>query len=197
MFCAFDQVTWLVFQAVLAPLALPCSLSPAAHSRLLPFPPWPRGMTPRIKLGLCLLWPHKSEFICGEMSTSKLTIQRPLTSSVQCHTPGLWGDLCSCRHSELWQAMSHDSACVTYTTKAVFARLLQVPRNNTGLTLCRFWNKWTVTGFLYNCYINPEHSWEKLEEARPGIPDCQKNRSAESQCNPQRGTQLSWEKKPQ
>lgn len=39
MFCAFDLVAWLVFQAVLAPLALPCSPSPTVHSRLLPFPP--------------------------------------------------------------------------------------------------------------------------------------------------------------
>lgn len=74
--------------------------------------PDPWGMTPSIKSGLCLLWPQQSLSVCGEMPTSKLTIQRASTSSAQrwlWHTPGLWGDLCSCRHSAL-----EAKACLCY-----------------------------------------------------------------------------------
>lgn len=153
--------------------------------------PDPRGRSPRMRSGHC--WAHRTGFICH----SKLTTQRPFTREVlQWHIPGLSGDLCSCRHSQLWQALSHKPACATSTTKGLLARLLQVPDHSTGLTPCSFWNKSTATRFLYNCSIKPEHSWEKLEKTQPKqnvpiktrIPICQKNRTAESQCNSQRGT---------
>lgn len=43
-------LTWSVFPAALAPLALPCPPSPAVHSRLLPFPPWAKRDDPQNKI---------------------------------------------------------------------------------------------------------------------------------------------------
>lgn len=120
-----------------------------------------------------LLWPQKREFICLWRNVH-LQADHLETLPKQCMkrscSDTLLGSQVTCA-----AAGTHSSGKpramdlpVLHTQKLCLLGSCKVPSKSTGLTvLCRFWNKWTATGFLYNCYINPEHSWEKLEKTRP------------------------------
>lgn len=99
--------------------------------------PDPRGMTPTTKSGLCLLWAHWVEFICLWRNVH-LQADHPETFHKWCTERSCSATLLGSGVT-FAAAGTHSSgkprACLCYTHSKRTARLLQVPTNNTGLTL--------------------------------------------------------------